>query len=233
MKQITSVLSTVAAVAAIAFGGALLGAAPASVAAGDSCVPADAWTETIEHPAVTHEETVVVVDTPAYDEEVFDHWQRYSWTGGPHEPDSPPPFPSDDWQPNVQGDPHGVGVEGAYFRSNGNSGKGDWFYLEAVTTTVHHEAVTHEETVTVVDEPAWTETIEHEAVVCDPEDPKDPKDPEEPRQPEREREQRCLGGALVTEVFVDGQRVSSSTENGHPDCAQRTEDGEPFQEEGM
>lgn len=79
---------------------------------------------------------------PGHTEEVFDYWQRYSWTGGPHTEDSPPAFPSPDWQPNVQGDPHGVGVEGAYFRSSGNSGRGDWFYLEAVTKTVTHPPVT-------------------------------------------------------------------------------------------
>jgi hypothetical protein len=85
-----------------------------------------------------------VVDQPAWDEAVFAHWQRYSWTGGPHASDDPPAFPSSDWQPNVAGDPHGVGVEGAYYRSAGNSGNGDWFYLEAVKDTVHHEAVTHQ-----------------------------------------------------------------------------------------
>lgn len=109
----------------------------------EPCVPQDAWTETIEHPAVTHEE------------QVFAYWQRYSWTGGPHREDDPPAFPSDDWQPNVQGDPHGIGVEGAYFRSHGNSGNGDWFYLESVETTV-----------VVVDQEAWVETIEHPAVIC-------------------------------------------------------------------
>lgn len=61
-----------------------------------------------------------------------DGWQRYSWTGGPHESDDPPAFPSEDWQANVAGDPHGIGVEGAYFVSHGNSGNGDWFYLELV-----------------------------------------------------------------------------------------------------
>ena len=42
--------------------------------------------------------------------------------------------------------PTDVGVEGAYFRSNGGAGKGDWFYLdwvEAVTHTVEHPAETH------------------------------------------------------------------------------------------
>jgi hypothetical protein len=110
----------------------------------ESCVPSEAWTETIEHPAVMGEE------------EVFSYWQRYSWVGGPHGPDTAPAFPGPDWQPNVQGDPHGVGVEGAYYRSNGNSGKGDWFYLEAVT-----------EIVPIVIEEAWTEYIEHPAVICE------------------------------------------------------------------
>src|SRR3954447_2588386 len=86
-----------------------------------------AWDETIVDEAAW---TDTVVDEAA-------HWQRYSWTGGPHRSDDPPASPSDDgnWQPNVAGDPHGVGVEGAYYRSNGNSGDGDWFYLEAVPAT--------------------------------------------------------------------------------------------------
>ena len=64
---------------------------------------------------------------------VDEHWQRYSWTGGPLAEDDPPPaFPDDGWQPNVQGDPHGIGVAGAYFVSHGGSGLGDWFYLELV-----------------------------------------------------------------------------------------------------
>src|SRR5690606_38091151 len=53
--------------------------------------------------------------------------------------------PSPNWQPNVAGDPHGIGVPGAYFRSHGNSGNGDWFYLELIpgeTTTIEHPAVT-------------------------------------------------------------------------------------------
>lgn len=103
-----------------------------------------------------------VTDQEAYDEEVFDHWQRYSWTGGPHDSDDPPAFPSDDWQSNVQGDPHDVGQPGAYFRSHGNSGKGDWFYLEAVTKVINHPAVTHEEYRFAFDHPAVecpTETV--------------------------------------------------------------------------
>lgn len=168
----------------------------------EPCVPQDAWTETVvveeawteyvEHPAVTHEE------------EVFDHWQRYSWTGGPRESNDPPPFPSDDWQPNVKGDPHGVGVEGAYYRSHGGSGKGDWFYLEAVTKTV--TVVDQEAWVEEIEHPAVTEEIEHPAVECPPveepcpddslifnpetgtcdpvEEPETPEEPQEPQEPQ-------------------------------------------------
>ncbi len=101
-----------------------------------------------------------VVDEDAWTETVVDeasHWQRYSWTGGPHDGDDPPAFPSDDWQPNTESDPHGVGAEGAYYRSNGGSGNGEWFYLQRVaakthtvehpekTHVVHHPAVAHQE----------------------------------------------------------------------------------------
>lgn len=137
-------------IAIVIFGLSIIMSNNANANSGDECVPADAWTEEVLHEAVTH------------NEEIFDHWQRYSWTGGPHTSDSPPAFPSDDWQANVQGDPHNVGVAGAYFRSHGNSGNGDWFYLEAVTKTI-----------TVVDVEAWVEKIEHPAVVCE-EKPTDP-----------------------------------------------------------
>lgn len=100
-----------------------------------------------------------VVDVPAHDQEVLiseGYIQRYSWTGGPHEEDSPPAFPSSDWQPNVKGDPHGIGHEGAYYRSNGNSGKGDWFYLEYVDA---------------VYDTVWVEDTFKEIVVPCPEEP--------------------------------------------------------------
>ncbi|QEV99104.1 hypothetical protein F6J84_02555 [Microbacterium caowuchunii] len=189
-----------------------LDAPAANVGVNAVCVPSEAWTETVvitpevpavpaipavpEIPEISHIEIVViqeawtetVIDKEAWDEEVFDHWQHYSWTGGPHTSDSAPTFPSGDWQANVQGDPHGIGVAGAYFRSHGNAGNGDWFYLEAVTKTVHHEAETHTvehpavtEEVKVVDQeyvpgipgvpgkpaiPAVTEEIQHPAVEC-------------------------------------------------------------------
>lgn len=112
------------------------------------CVPSDAWIEFVNHPELAHQETV------------FDHWQRYSWTGGPHTGEDAPAFPGPDWQPNVEGDPHGIGIEGSYFVDHGNSGNGDWFYLESV-----------EKEITVVDEEAWFEAIAHPAVTCEEEYP--------------------------------------------------------------
>jgi LPXTG-motif cell wall-anchored protein len=125
-----------------------------------------------------YDEVVTVKD--AYDETVSDGWQRYSWTGGPRNGDSAPGFPSSDWQPNVKGDPHGIGSSGAYFVSHGKSGKGDWFYLEALTKTIHHDA----ETKTVHHE-AVTDTVHHEAtykqveVPCEVTPPVDDKYPYE------------------------------------------------------
>lgn len=132
----------VAASAAILLaGGALLGFA----------VPANATASTtgcVSSPGVAaYDETVI--DTAAYDEMVVDseaHWQRYSWTGGPIAGGVTPTFPDAAWQANVAGDPQNIVVEGAYFVSHGNSGGGDWFYLEAVlevTHVAHHEAVSH------------------------------------------------------------------------------------------
>lgn len=256
-----------------------LGMTQTAGAVDEECEPREAWTETIEHEAITHEETVTVVDKEAWTETVFDHWQRYSWTGGfeAYDADNPPPFPHADWQPNTQSDPHDIGRAGAYFIPHGPHGGGAWFYLEAVTKTINHPAQTHEETVTVVDKEAWTEVIEHEAVTCEeppgepcpddtlilnpetgecepnpcpngncePTDPTNPVDPtdepkddgEKPTKPSSsitgEVTVKCIGGALVTETFVGGDRVSVSTENGHADCAQSTVAGVPFKEEGM
>lgn len=79
--------------------------------------------------------------------EEFDHWQRYSLAGGSWKYDFAPTFTSGStetgdpegkirWQPNVEGDPHDIGVAGVYDRSNESSGNTDWYALEAVTKTV-------------------------------------------------------------------------------------------------
>lgn len=120
------------------------------------CEPQDAWTETTdwvtESPGADwyQVDKMTVVDTPA----TADGWQRYSLTGKWKE-DYAPSFPDtgteNNWVPNVAGDPHGVGVEGAYYRSNENSGNVDWFYLESVPGT---PAVTHKEYKFAFDHPA-------------------------------------------------------------------------------
>ena len=133
---------------------------------GDECVP---W-EGQEYIAPTHK-TVVV--TEAWTETITAaYWQRYSYNGPWHSNTEAPPFPSDKWQANVAGDPHEIGVAGPYFRSHGNSGKGDWFYLEWVAAvTKDHPEVTEQ----VVDNPGQEyiapiecPTVEPPIIVTDP-----------------------------------------------------------------
>lgn len=170
MKNKTLIILAVAAAFTLAGSPAL---------ASDACVPSEASTQEVFHPAVG--EPTLIVDNPHYvpesTAEKFDYWQRYSWTGGPHASDTAPAFPSSNWNPNTKSDPHGIGQAGAYYRSNGNSGKGDWFYLEAVMKTVTTPAV-GEPTMTI-ENPDYTperiEVIHTDAVVC--EDPVKPTDP--------------------------------------------------------
>ena len=140
--------------AILAAGGLVLVATPAAQAT-EVCTPSDAWTEVVTEgsPAVDAVYETVVIEEAGF--------QRYSWTGGPHESDTAPAFPSADWQANAKGDPHGIGVAGAYFQSNGNSGEGDWFYLEAVP------AVTEQTLVTPAKPAVERVVIEHPAVTCD------------------------------------------------------------------
>lgn len=152
MKRLMTAMAIVA--------GTLVLAAPAT--ATDN--PEVCYEQVLDHEA--YDETVVVSE--AYDETVSEAgWQRYSWTGGPHTADEAPAFPSADWQPNVKGDPHGIGVAGPYYRSNGNSGNGDWFYLEAVDAVVVH----HDEVTEVVHHEATYKDVE---VDCEEEPPVDP-----------------------------------------------------------
>lgn len=165
--------------------------APASAT---ECVPSDAWTETVEHPEVSHEETTVVVDQEAYTEVipgVAEVWANFS-PNKEHRPfDGPPTFPEDErgtWHVHEQIPGGHVGPDGVYQKGEGH---GSWFYRQAGVEeqVIEHEAVTHEETVTVVDEEAWTEVIEHEAVVCE-EEPEEEEPTEEPC-PDDSRDENC------------------------------------------
>lgn len=132
----------------------------------DTVLVKDAWDETVKD---AYDETV----KEAWDEVVEEAYiQRYSWTGGPHESDDPPVFPNDHWQANVEGDPHGYGHQGAYFVSNGNSGKGDWFYLDFIDAVyLHHDAeIKHHDAV----------VVHHDAVYNQVEKPCDVVKPPEP-----------------------------------------------------
>lgn len=179
----------------------------------EPCEPQDAWTETtgwvLESPGAgwyqVDEKTVV--DEKAWTETVSEsHWQRYSWTGGPHLEDSPPSFPSDDWQSNVQGDPHRIGAAGAYYVSHGNSGRGDWFYLEWVEgETIDHEAVTHEE---------FRFAFDHPAVDCPGEELVETSASVEPLQPSCENAGEIgllLGNEDAVDYSIEGDIAPGST----------------------
>jgi hypothetical protein len=126
--------------------------------ADQTCVPSQPWTETIEHPAVSHTETVVVVDEEAWTETipaVAELWQNFSPNNQQQKFEGPPDWPDDPrgtWQHIDKPIPPGhQGPDGVYQRGEGN---GSWFYRRAAVP--EH----------VIDKPAWTETVEHPAVVC-------------------------------------------------------------------
>lgn len=183
MKKIFAVL-----IAIILMTGAVVGLVSTGQAAnGDEpCVPSDAYTETIEHPEVSHNETVTVVDQEAWTETVpgvAAFWANFAPNNNNAPFIGPPFYPSDPrgtWiVHNNDGGP-GQDQSGVYPIGNPHKG-GNWFYREQGTpdTFINHPEVSHEETVKVVDEEAWTETIEHPAVVCETDEPTPTDDPTE------------------------------------------------------
>lgn len=161
----------------------------------DRCAPAEEWTEIIEHPAVTHEETTTVVDEEAWTEIIPatpDLWWNFSPNDSQGTFEGPPSFPTDDrgtWQgPHENGGP-AQGTYGTFPVGNPHKG-GNWFHREQGTPeqTIEHPEISHEETIVVVDVEAWTEEIHHPEIVCDPNDPQGPltpggPDPETPDEP--------------------------------------------------
>lgn len=141
-------LALALAIGGLAFAGSALATEP-------ECVPRNAYTEIIT-PATPGSaavyETITITEAG---------WQRYSYNGN-WDSEEAPAFPSDNWQPNVAGDPQGIGVAGAYFRSHGNEGNGDWFYLEAIS------AVTEQHLVSAEVPAMLAVTIDHAAVICEP-----------------------------------------------------------------
>ena len=207
-------------------------------------VDEEAWTEEIVHPAVyeTIHHDAVTETAPA----IWANWAP-NHTQGPQ--DYVPIWPEDErgtWILHDQGIPPGhEGPDGVYQQGGGNS---PYFYRQAEKVTVISEA--YDEEVLVSEE--WVEYVEHPEVsheetvevdcpdepeepeeppVDEPKDPKDPKDP--PATNTSSQTTQCLGGALVTKTTDANGNISTSTENGSPQCKQVDQAGEPFQEEGM
>jgi hypothetical protein len=170
--------------------------APASPARADepSCVPKDAYTETINHPAETHtvhhDAVTETIHHPAVTETVPGVWANWA----PNDTHGPqnyvPGYPVDNvgngaprgtWIVHEGGVPPGhEGPDGVYQQGAGNS---PFFYRQAqkitVITPAHDEVVVIEEAYDeiVVDKEAWTETIKHPAVTCDDPGPDCEQDP--------------------------------------------------------
>jgi hypothetical protein len=127
--------------------------APAASADTDgTCVPSDAWTETVvDTPAV-----------PAVDEVSHMEYQRYSWTGGPTDTAPTATPPGEDWQAkttNYEGAGHGTDPIGVAFqRDKPGKGNADWFFWVGtkVIDTPAQDAV-----------PAVTHDVDHPAVTCE------------------------------------------------------------------
>lgn len=124
------------------------------------CVPAAAWTEVIEHEAVTHTEEVIdVPGTPA----VAEVWANFSPNDNKGPFDGPPSYPTDPrgtWHDKGHLPPGHAGPDGVYQRGNGN---GDWFYRQAGKPAVDDTY----KTIVIVDVEAYTENIEHPEVICE------------------------------------------------------------------
>lgn len=165
---------------------AVVGGVSTANATEGGCVPSEAYSEVIPGSPATEAvyETRVVSEAG---------WQRYSRTGS-WKHDYAPSFPEDRWQANVAGDPHGVGAEGAYFRSDENSGNVDWFYLEAIP------AVTEQVLVTPAVHATEDVTVEHPAITCDP-----------------KVEDVCLNLDGIQEVIPEGMEAGPAVEGG-PTC---------------
>lgn len=98
----------------------------------------DAVTKTVHHDAVTRQETYTVVDKEAYDEPVYEYHQVCK----------------------VCGHDFGKGASAAEDATDHNIETGHSFESKRVQAgTNHHDAVTHQETKTVVVTPAYDETV--------------------------------------------------------------------------
>ena len=127
------------------------------------CVPADAYTQTIEHAAVTSTVHHDAVYTTVHHDAVLSDPARYVWNGV-----DTPVWPSDQWQ-KTGTKYDGSAVNAIIQVDNPGNGNADYVYWEQhVVTAAYDEQVlvtaAYDETVIVT--AAYTETIQHDAVVC-------------------------------------------------------------------
>lgn len=148
---------------------ALLDPAAATTSGGGTCVPAEAWVETVEHPALTHLRTVhheavtnqvhhPAVTTTTHHEATEGHWARLEWHVWPDGPRESPPQPGEPgWHPVPalpEGMPHAPRPGSVYNVSHDLPGLGSWFLWTG--TWVEGTAAWDETTVLV---PAYDESV--------------------------------------------------------------------------
>lgn len=129
------------------------------------CVPADAWSETVEHGA-QGDEFIPNPDYRAAVDPVPAVWANFSPNKKKGTFQGPPAYPSDprgEW--HVKGKIPGghAGPDGVYAKGDPSKG-GNWFYRQAGAPGQPAQGDPLIPNPAYV--PAWTEVIEHPAVVC-------------------------------------------------------------------
>lgn len=166
-------------------------------------------TETVHHPAETHEEEIFHpeefhFETVVVSEEVPGVWANWAPNNTQGPQDYVPVWPSDErgtWIVHEQGVPPGhEGPDGVYQQGAGNS---PWFYRQAAVPEVTKE-------VKVVDKEAWTETI----TVVDKEayDEEVEVPCEEPEQPEPLVEEKSTSSYECGDDFESVTTETTTTE---------------------
>ena len=159
--------------AAVTLAAAILISAP-STASATECVPRDAYTETIEHPAVG--DPTITIENPDYipateDETVLEGYIKWEWTGGPADW---PAWPGPGWNSSgFTNDTKGSTPDVVQRKGEGNA----YFYFESSYTTIPGAPAVGDPTLTI-DNPdytaPWTEVVEHEAIECETTTPENP-----------------------------------------------------------
>lgn len=151
---------------------ALVGFAARSASATEEvpCVPADAWTEVIDHPAVTHVEHHEAGYHTEYHFAKFTHTKTGTKHGnninyGPYGPWTK-------WSPetHTSWELTNTPIGSPEYHGDGHNGNSYWYrewqaQWDGQTKEVQNFGGDYD--TTVVDHEAWTETIEHPAVVCE------------------------------------------------------------------